>query len=78
MWLPREWRREGDGPESGIGRCKLLHSEWVSNKILLYSTVNYIQSLGINYNGKGYFKKEYINVYLYKSLCCMTEIGTTL
>ena len=26
--------------ESGINRCKLLHLEWISNKILLYSTGN--------------------------------------
>ena len=37
-----------------------------------------MQSLGINYNGKEYFKKECINVYLYKPLCYMAEIGTTL
>ena len=28
--------------EFGVNRCKLLHSEWVSNEILLYSTGNYI------------------------------------
>ena len=28
--------------ESGVNRCKLLHLEWISNKILLYSTGNYI------------------------------------
>ena len=28
--------------ESGVNRCKLLHLEWLSNKILLYSTGNYI------------------------------------
>ena len=27
--------------ESGVNRCKLLHSEWKSNEILLYSTGNY-------------------------------------
>ena len=36
--------------------------EWI-NKILLYSTGNYIQSPGINHNGKEYFKK---NVYMYQ------------
>ena len=30
--------------EFGVNRCKLLHLEWISNEILLYSTVNYIQS----------------------------------
>ena len=40
---------------------KLLHVEWI-NKVPLYSTGNYIQYSGINYNGKEY-KKKYINVY---------------
>ena len=34
---------------------KLLHLEWIDNKVLLYSTGNYIQSRGINHNGKEYF-----------------------
>ena len=29
--------------EFGISRCKLLYIEWVENKILLYSTGDYIQ-----------------------------------
>ena len=40
-------KREGEGGsgmdwESGVNRCKLLHLEWVSNEILLYSPGNYI------------------------------------
>ena len=31
--------------EFGISRCKLLHLEWISNEILLYSIGNYTQSL---------------------------------
>ena len=38
--------------ESGVGRCKLLHLEWISNEVLLYSTGNYIQSLGIEHDGR--------------------------
>ena len=34
-----------------ISRCKLLHIEWINNKVLLYSTGNYIQYPGINHNG---------------------------
>ena len=45
--------------EFGVSRCKLLHLEWINNKILLYSTGNYSQSPGINHNGKEY-KKECI------------------
>ena len=31
--------------ESGVNRCKVLHLEWISNEIPLYSTGNYIYSL---------------------------------
>ena len=31
--------------KSGVSRCKLLHLEWVSNGVLLYSTGNYVQPL---------------------------------
>ena len=43
----------GEGwTEFGINRCKLLHTEWISNKVLLCSTGNYIQYPAINHNGK--------------------------
>ena len=29
--------------EFGISRCKLLYTGWINNKVLLYSTGNYIQ-----------------------------------
>ena len=38
--------------ESGVSRCKLLHLEWISNEVLLYSTGNSIQSLGIEHDGR--------------------------
>ena len=34
--------------EFGVGRCKV----WISNEVLLYSTGNYIQSLGIDSDGR--------------------------
>ena len=34
----------------GVSRCKLLHLEWIRNEVLLYSTGNYIQSLGIDHD----------------------------
>ena len=34
-WSVRDW-------EFGVNRCKLLHLEWISNDILLFSTGNYI------------------------------------
>ena len=43
--------------EFGIRRFKLLYIEWISNKVLLYSTGNYTQYPVINHNGKEY-KKE--------------------
>ena len=36
----------------GTSRCKLLYIEWINNKVLLYSTGNYIQCPVINHNGK--------------------------
>ena len=39
----REWN--GLDWEFGVSRCKLLHLEWISNEVLLYSMGNYIQSL---------------------------------
>ena len=33
-----------------------IEREWINNKVLLYSTGNYIQYLVINHNGKEYEK----------------------
>ena len=41
----------------GISRCELLYIEWINNKVLLYSTENYIQYSVINHNGKEYKKR---------------------
>ena len=43
--------------EFGVSRRKLLYIEWINNKVLLYSTENYIQYPMINHNGKEYIKK---------------------
>ena len=49
---------KGEGVRGGmkwevwVSRCKLLHVECINNKVLLYSTENYIQYLMINHNGK--------------------------
>ena len=53
----REGGERGMHWECGVGRCKLLRLEWINNKVLLYSTGNYIQSLGINHNGKEFLKR---------------------
>lgn len=38
--------------EFGVSRCKLLHLEWMNNKVQLYSTDNYIQSPRTGHDGK--------------------------
>ena len=45
--------------EFGVSRCKLVYTEWIKNKVLLYSTGNYVQYLVITYNGKE-SEKEYV------------------
>ena len=47
-----EGGERGMDGEFGISRCNLLHLEWISNEVLLYSTENYIQSLGIEHDGR--------------------------
>ena len=49
--------------EVEVSRCKLLYIEWINNKVLLYSTENYIQYPMINHNGKEYMKKECVCMY---------------
>ena len=43
VWLPN-WRGGVCGKDWDLGgnRCKILHLEWVSNKILLYNMGKYI------------------------------------
>ena len=48
--------------EFRISRCKLLYIEWINNKVLLYSTGNYIQYPVINHNGKEY-EEEHMYMY---------------
>ena len=43
---------EGKEREAVVSRCKLLNRECINNKVLLYSTENYIQYPVINHNGK--------------------------
>ena len=68
--------RGGSGidQEFGVSRCKLLHMGWLSKE---NSTDNYIQSLGIDHDGRQHEKK---NVYICMtgSSCCIAEIDTTV
>ena len=48
---------KGEGGGSGMdwefgGGCKPLHLEWISNEVLVYSIENYIQSLGMEHDGR--------------------------
>ena len=45
-------KRERDGWGVWLSRCKLLHLEWINNKVLPYSTRNYTQSPGIDHDGR--------------------------
>lgn len=46
--------REGGGIDGEFGgsKCKLLHIQWISNEVILYSTGNYIQSLGMDHTSR--------------------------
>ena len=60
-WGGMEW-------EFGVSRCKLLCIGWINDKVLLYSTGNYIQYPVINNHGKEYLKSMYIYMYIYVKL----------
>ena len=69
--------------EFRVRRYKLLHFEWISKEVLLYSTGNPIQSLGINHDGRSHKKMNictyvYVCVCMTGSLCCPAATGTTL
>ena len=49
--------------ELGTSRCKILYTECINSKVLLYSTGNYTRYPGINHDGKGYEKEC---TYMYK------------
>ena len=67
---------EIDG-EFGVHRCKRFHSEWIRNEVLLYSTGNYAQSLGIDHDGREY-EKSSGDACMTRSLCCRAEIDNTV
>ena len=58
LWLP-SGRGRGKKIDWGfvVGRYKLLHLEWINNKVLLCKHRDYIQYPGTNHN-----EKERINV----------------
>ena len=58
LWLPKG--KAGEGWEFRIRRYTLLYIKQINNKVLLYSTGNYIQYFVITYD-----EKEYIYSYIY-------------
>ena len=48
--------------------------DWINNKVLLYSTRNYIQCPMIKHNEKEYLEN---NMYISESPCCTVKINTT-
>ena len=57
--------------EFGVSRCKLVYMEWI-NKVLLYSTGNYIQYPVINHNEKNI--KKNVCVCTTESLCLQQKL----
>ena len=52
LWLPTQ-REEGVGWTGNLGLIDAnYYLEWISNMLLLYSTRTYIQSPGIDHDGK--------------------------
>ena len=63
--------------KAGVSRCKLLYTEWINNKVLLYSTENNIQCSMINSNWKEYIQNN-VHICITESLCSTAVINTTL
>ena len=55
----------------------IIYIGWINNKVVLYSTGNYIQYSVTNHNGKEY-EKEYTYICITESLYCTEKINTTL
>ena len=56
--------KRGTDGEVGVGRCRLLHLEWMGDEVLLYSTGNGIQSLGENEREKKKKKQVWMGGYV--------------
>jgi len=54
---PKGWAGRGTDLEFRVGRCKLLHVEWINNEVLLYR-----EQLPISWNCNG--KEIERNVYI--------------
>ena len=63
--------------EVQVSRCKLVCIEWINNKVLLYSTENYIQYPRMNHNGEEYFLKECVCVCVCVCVCLEESVCHT-
>ena len=61
LWLPKGGGG-GMEREPGISRCEPLCIEWISNKVLLHSTGNYIQYPVTKHNGKKIYMKNKVYI----------------
>ena len=88
MNLPKEQshrhREQPCGCPGGEGSGERIrdtnwYTEWISNRVLLQSTQNYIHHPVKNHNGKEY-KKQCVCIYIYitESLCCTAETDTAV
>ena len=75
-WLPGEKGWRGKVGSLGLADAK-LHAEWINNKVLLYSTGNYIRYPVINHTGKG-FEEECIQVLTSLSSCSFSLLLPSL
>ena len=63
-------RMGSESGKTGVRRCKLLGLGWGSHEVLLYSTGNYVQSLGLEHDGREYEKKECTYVHDWAAPLC--------
>ena len=62
-------RRLGGGMEClfGLSRWEPLYTEWINNKVLLYSTGNCTQYPMINHHGKEFIRKKHLRPLLFRN-----------
>ena len=79
--------KEGIIREPGMDTYTLLYLKWITSKVLLYSTWNYIQCPEINHSGNAYEREcvcvcVYIYIYMYvcitESFCFTVDINTLI
>ena len=52
MFAREERGEQGVDREFGGWKCRVLPLEWMHGRVLLYSTGNRVQSLGLEHDGK--------------------------